>query len=183
MSEKSYKSINNIEELNDNLDLIVKTKSDILEELNFKTDDDKFLCESIIDNLESTVFNNVRDGLTVSIPYIGTLRKNPIRELINDNKQHLSNVRKCLSKEEYKSYMREYITDAKIKQKAKDRLKYILKQIRSKNKNKYEKYYSTFGRAYAELYLNAIYWMKEIPFDAEVEEMFQKLSNKDEFSN
>ena len=32
-----------------------------------------------------------------------------------------------------------------------------------------------FGRAYAELYLTAILWLKEIPFDRDIQDVYDRL--------
>ena len=178
MAAEETNNINKIEEVNEDFSITIKSKSDILNELDFKTEEDKLLCESIIDSLENTVYDSVRDGLTVSIPYIGNLRRNPIYESITESKKNFKAIRACVSKEQYKQHVVEVIIDAKEEQAKKDRLKATLTNIKRINKKKYEKYYMEFGRAYAQLFLTAIYWLKEIPFDPEVQAAFDNLNEE-----
>ena len=109
MAEIENIDINKIEEVNEDFTITVKNKSDILNELNFKSEEDKLLCESIIDSLENAVYDNVRDGLTVSIPYIGNLRRNKVYETIAQSKKNFKAVRSFVSKEEYKQYVVEVV--------------------------------------------------------------------------
>lgn len=175
MAEIENIDINKIEEVNEDFTITVKNKSDILNELNFKSEEDKLLCESIIDSLENSVYDNVRDGLTVSIPYIGNLRRNKVYESIAQSKKNFKAVRSFVSKEEYKQYVVEVIVDAKTKQLELDKRKVLITHLRRVNKKKYERYYMDFGRAYAELYLTAILWLREIPFDRDVQDAYDRL--------
>ena len=142
-----------------------KNKYDILDELDFENEEERFLCDSIISNLEKTA----------SIPYIGCVRINPVKRSLREAKLHLSAVRKGLSKEQYKEHVRSYVVDLKEKQKEKDRIKLLFAKIRRNNKKKYEILFKTCGKAYAELFIMSIYWLKEVAFDQEWEEHYQSL--------
>lgn len=178
MAELNINEIEELEEINDNYEITVKTKTDILSEINFDSEDDKLLCESIIDSIENAIFNGVRDGLVVSIPFIGCLRKDPIKEKIKANAETFKEIRKCTNKEQYKKYVSDFVGEARNNQKKEDKLKSLLTKIRQKNKKKYDQYYIQIGRYYAELYLKAIYWMDEVPFDEEVQAAFDN-ANKE----
>ena len=180
MAETNEKDISQIEEVGEDFSINIKTKADILSEIDFKTEDDRLLCESIIDSLEKTVYDSVRDGLTVSIPYIGNLRRNQVYEALAKSKKSFKTIRSYLSKEEYKKHVVEVVIDAKQELAKQDRLKAHLTNIKRANKKKYEKYYMDFGRAYAQLFLTAIYWLDEIPFDPEVQAAYDKLREENE---
>ena len=45
-------------------------------------------------------------------------------------------------------------------------------------KKRYERYFINYGRAYAEVFIKALTWLEEVPFDIEVEEAFENLRNK-----
>lgn len=175
MAEININELDELEELKDDYDIVIKTKSDILSEIDFNSEDDKLVCESIIDSLENTVFDSVKNGLTVSIPFIGCLRKDPIKEVIQANKEQFKNVRKISDKTKYKQYVSDFISNAKDEQKNKDRIKFVTNKIRQKNKKKYEEYYIKLGRSYAELFLKSIFWLEDIPFDAEVQEAYDNI--------
>lgn len=161
----------------DDIDYSIKEVNihDVLNEMQFKTDDDKTICKLIITNLENTAAKELRNMKTVSLPAIGQLRINPIHRALRDNKVKLSTMREILGKERYQQYVRDTINDLREKQEENDRLKLYIKRIRSNNKDKYDRLCKTVGRVYAELYLKSIYWFKEIPFSQEFEDRYKEL--------
>lgn len=177
--------INNMEDINNeqlneaDIEYIIvsKNKNDILNELNFENEEERLLCDSIISNLEKTASDTIRSMKVAQIPFIGCLRINPIKRKLRDAKLHLQAVRKSLTKEQYKEHVRSYVIDLKEKQKEEDRVKLAFTRIRRNNKKKYEQLFKKCGRAYAELFIMSIYWLKEVPFDKEWEEHYQSLKD------
>lgn len=157
--------------------IISKNKNDILNELDFENEEERLLCDSIISNLEKTASNTIRDMKVAQIPFIGCLRINPVKRKFRDAKLHLRTVRNSLTKEQYKEHVRSYIVDLKEKQKEEDRIKLIFARIRRNNKKKYEQLFKKCGKAYAELFIMSIYWLKEVPFDSKWEEHYQSLKD------
>lgn len=159
--------------------IISKTKSDILNELDFEDEEERLLCDTIISNLEKTASDAIRDMKAVQLPYIGCLRINPVKRKLRDAKLHLSAVRKSLTKEQYKDHVRSYVVDLKEQLKEEDRVKLLFTRIRRNNKERYEQLFKKCGKAYAELFIMSIYWLKEVPFDAEWQEKYDELSGID----
>lgn len=157
--------------------IISKTKDDILNELDFENEEERFLCDSIISNLEKTASDTIRDIKVAQIPFIGCLRINPVKRKLREAKLHLSAIRKSLTKEQYKDHVRTYVIDLKEKQKEEDRIKLAFSRIRRNNKKRYEQLFKKCGKSYAELFIMSIYWLKEVPFDAEWEEHYQSLKD------
>lgn len=164
-------------EQNNEYVVITKSKEDILNDLDFVDDEDKFLCDSIISNLEKMASDNIRDMKCVQLPFIGSVRINPVKRKLRESKLHLSAIRKSLTKEQYKEHVKTYVDDLKEQQKEEDRLKLVFKRIRSNNKKRYELLFKTCGKTYAELFIMSIYWLKEVPFDAEWETHYQSLKD------
>lgn len=157
--------------------IISKNKNDILNELDFENEEERLLCDSIISNLEKTASDTIRDMKVAQIPFIGCLRINPVKRKLRDAKLHLRAVRNSLTKEQYKEHVRSYVVDLKEKQKEEDRIKLTFARIRRNNKKKYEQLFKKCGKAYAELFIMSIYWLKEVPFDAKWEEHYQSLKD------
>lgn len=157
--------------------IVSKDKNDILNELDFENEEERLLCDSIISNLEKTASDTIRSMKVAQIPFIGCLRINPVKRKLRDAKLHLKAVRKSLTKEQYKEHVRSYVIDLKEKQIEEDRIKLAFARIRRNNKKKYEQLFKKCGRAYAELFIMSIYWLKEIPFDQEWEEHYQSLKD------
>lgn len=171
--------INN-EQLNEadiNFIIVSKDKHDILNELDFENEEEKLLCDSIISNLEKTASDTIRSMKVAQIPFIGCVRINPVKRKFRDSKLHLSTVRKSLTKEQYKEHVRSYIIDLKEQQKEEDKLKLIFTRIRRNNKKQYEKLFKRCGRAYAEMFIMSIYWLKEVPFSQEFEDYYNSLKD------
>ena len=81
-----------------------KDINDILSDIDFKTEDDKLLMKDVISNLESVVAEEVKNGKCVQIPYIGSVRKNPLKETLEKNRTNFRIAAKSLSKEGFKEH-------------------------------------------------------------------------------
>lgn len=172
-----YNMQENINEADIDYVIISKNKEDILNELDFENEEERYLCDAIITNLEKSVSDTIRNMKVAQIPYIGCLRINPVKRKFRDAKLHLSSVRKSLTKEQYKEHVRSYIIDLKEQQAEADRIKLEITRIRRNNKKKYDTLFKRLGKAYAEMFIYSIYILEEIPFDAEWEEQYQSLKD------
>lgn len=168
---------NDFNEFSEEYIIIHKNKDDILNELDFENEEERLLCDSIITNLEKNASDAIRNMKVASLPSIGCVRINPVKRKLRDAKLHLSIVRKNITKEQYKEHVRSYVIDLKEQQEKEDKLKLIFTRIRRNNKKRYDILYKRFGRAYAEMFIHAIYLMKEVPFDKEWEEYYQSLKD------
>lgn len=157
--------------------IISKDTDNILDDLDFKNEDDRILCKSIIDNLEKQAAAEIRKMKVVQLPLIGCIRIDPIKRRLRDAKLHLSLMRKNMSKADYKQYVKDIVHEFGQEMDKADREKLIMKKIRTANKKQYEMYYKKLGRAYAEMYIYSIRLLKEVPFDADWEEQYQSLKS------
>lgn len=169
---------NQLNEFNGEYIIISKTREDILNDVEFENEEERLICDSIIDNLESSVTKTIKDMKVAQIPFIGCLRINPIKRKLRDAKLHLSTIRKSITREQYKEHVRNYIIDLKQQQDKADKDKLTFFHIRRINKTKYELLFKKLGKAYAEMFIMSIYWLKEVPYSQEWEEQYQKLSNE-----
>lgn len=165
----------NINGINYEFPLTVKSTDDIFNELNLKNEEELLICKSIINNLEKQLSNNIRNNKCVSIPSIGCVRINPVKRAIQNSSNLFRTVRKQTTKTEYRKYVSEFIIDLQDKQKDIDKKRIIINKIRSNNKNRYEELYKLLGRAYAEMFIYSIYILKEVPYDDEFEEVYNAL--------
>lgn len=166
---------------NDSTDfeLIVKDADDILEELEFNTEEDKLLCSSIITSMEKTIANNIKADKCVNIPFIGCMRKNVVTKTIRQNKKNFKLAKTELSKEEYKEHVKCYVRDVIEQQKNNEHERILLKKIKGRCRKKYDILYKTLGKEYAELYIRALSWIKHIPFDQEIQDAYDNLNKKE----
>lgn len=167
----------NINEADVDYVIISKNKEDILNELDFENEEERYLCDAIITNLEKSASDTIKNMKVAQIPYIGCLRINPVKRKLREAKLHLSSIRKGLTKEQYKEHVRSYVIDLKEQQAEADRIKLIISRIRRNNKKQYDNLFKRLGRSYAEMFIYSIYIMDEVPFDAEWEEHYKSLKD------
>lgn len=162
----------------DDYSIITKNTKDILNDMNFEDEDDRYMCYSIINNLEKFASDSIRDMKIVSLPFIGCLRISPVRRKLRDTKLHLHNIRQAMTKEEYKEYVTGLVKEWNEEQREADAEKLLMTKIKRNNKKKYEELYKKLGRAYANMYIKAIRLLDYVPFDLEWEEHYQELKGK-----
>lgn len=168
--------VNNINEADFEFSIVINRMDDIVSQITSE-DEERFLYESIVTNLEKTASEAIKNGKTVSLPLIGCLRKNPIRQVIKDNRDKFAHNRTKMSKEEYKDYVRDVINTAKENIAKDDKQKIIIKKIRSSNKKKYDKYYSSIGKTYADTFIYSMTLLREVPFDPQLQDALDKIDN------
>ena len=162
----------------DDYSIITKNTKDILNDMNFEDEDDRYMCYSIINNLEKFASDSIRTMKIVSLPFIGCLRISPVRRKLRDTKLHLHNIRQAMTKEEYKEYVTGLVKEWNEEQREADAEKLLMTKIKRNNKKKYEELYKKLGRAYANMYIKAIRFLDYVPFDLEWEEHYQELKGK-----
>lgn len=156
-------------------ELVTKDIKDIIEELSYKNEEDALLCESIIKGIEKNAAKFIENNKVAQIPLIGCIRKSLFRKAIVEKSEVLRAVRKNSTYEEYKEYVREVAIDIKKQLSTDKAKKQMMNSIKRKNKKKYDELCKTLGLAYANMYLYSRTLFKEIPFDADVQDMFDNI--------
>ena len=161
-----------IDEADSEYELIRKDYNDIIEEIDFDTEEEKLICTSIISNMEKFIANSLKNDKCVNIPYIGCVRKNAVMQTVKKNKLNFKLAKTELTKEQYKEHVRSYIADTKEKQAKLDKDKLTYKKLKSKFNKKYKELYLKLGKAYAELFIISMSWFKEVPFDQDIQDVY-----------
>lgn len=165
-----------INDIQDEYVIITKNRNNILDDMDFKNEEERILCESIITNLEQEIASGIKVMKACQIPFIGCIRINPINKKIKNNGREFRAIREQLTTEEYKEHVKEFINNAKKEQQKIDTEKKNLYKLKRKFKKKYDELYLKNGKSYAELFIFSLSCFKEVPFDREWEEQYQKLS-------
>lgn len=168
------------EDINDSdftYDIITKDHTDILNDIKFNNDDDFLLTKSIIFNLEKDIAKTVRSNKVAQIPYIGCIRRNPVRIELSKHYAEFKIARTRMTKEDYRIYTGSTCLYIKEQLKDKDKDKHVLLRLRQINKNKYKTLYMALGKASAEMFIFSIYLLSEIPFSQDVQDAFDALNN------
>lgn len=160
------------------LDYVEKDINDIIEDLNFENEDDILITKDIINHLENTAAEEIKNDKCVQLPFIGSIRKNPLRKVLDKNRTAFRIASKQLSKEDFKEYTASVFQEKKNEMRLEDYKKAKIKEVRNKNKVKYEQYFTHLGPAYANMYLHAILMMRMVEYNQEFEDRLKELDNE-----
>lgn len=155
----------------------IYNRKDIIDNTDWDNEDDKLICEDIIDKMDEQIRTTIVKGQTAQIPYIGNIRKNPVHMEFTAQKSSLSELRKQVGKAEYKKQISKLIIDIKANCKTQDYIHRYFNSIKRNNLKKYNKLFNLLGQHYADLYIYSIMWCKEVPFDQDVEDAYNMISN------
>ena len=159
------------------IEYVKKSMNDILDDIDFIDDNERLLCKDIIQHLEQTTADEVNNGKCVQIPFIGSIRKNPMKKVLEDNRANFREIAKNNTKEEAKKQYALVFKQKKDELRKEDYYKAKIKEIRNRNKDKYEKYYKLIGPAYANMFLVSRLHFTPVEFDKELEDKLQELNN------
>lgn len=153
----------------------IKTRKDAIEDLYCFDDKERVLCDNIISHLEKDMAIGFRELKIIQVPRIGTMRINPFYKDFQKAKKSFKEIRKSITKEEYKDYVKTVYRNIIKDNKEKDIVLAKLNKIKTRNKNKYDELSINLGRKYATFYIKAIYFLKPIDFDEEFEDYYNNL--------
>lgn len=153
--------------------LIYKDRDLILNDCGFN-EDDKIICDAIIDNLESEVAKHVKAGKTVSIPMIGTIEPNWYRKTFKEKYSEIKEYKKTHTKEEYDKYFKDICNSIKQDRLDKEEKAKRFKQFKSKVFPKYIKLCTTKSVVYANAWLAMLNRLTVVEFDPEIEEVYER---------
>lgn len=169
-------AINQVDIINDNYETIVKDSFNILNEINFESDDDALIMKSIISSLEKEAAQAVRDNKCVSIPYVGCVRKNAKHREALKIMDEIKESYRNMSAEEYRAYCKRTFKDIALTVNYNEYVKRCIRHIRAINREEYDRLTFLYGIHYANIYIKSIYWLEYIPFDPEVQAAYDRLN-------
>ena len=166
-------NITKSDELDIDYVLIYKDRDFILNDCGFD-EDDKIICDTIIDNLEANVAKNIKAGKTVSIPMIGTVEPNWYRRTFKEKYSEIKEYKKTHTKEEYDVYFKDICNSIKQDRYNKEEELKRFKQFKSKVFPRYIKLCTTKGVVYANVWLAMINKLTVVEFDPEIEDVYER---------
>lgn len=155
----------------------IKKIDDILEDINFDSEDEKLLCKDIIISIENFAAQKVLDKEVVSIPHIGAVWMNPFKEIFIERKNEIDAL-KDEPKETKIEFIRNIYRTEEGKLKQTNYIQARRSHIKKANKKLYEKLFAEQGMEVAEKMIDVISRFKIIEFNEEVEEVIQELYAK-----
>lgn len=158
--------------------VVVKDFRDIVLELNFNTEEEALICEDIITSLERTAAATIKEEKIAQLPYIGTLTKSQLHKRLLTDPTELRELRQNTTEKEYKVFVSKKVLKIKRELKAENAIRLEELQLKKENRRAYDRIYLTRGKSAAERFLKAIKNFKPVPFNQDVEDMYQLLNNE-----
>ena len=69
--------------------IVVNDIEDILDAVSYKSLEDRVMCQSIIESMDKDIAELISTDKVANIPFIGCVRRNPVRKVIVDNFNNL----------------------------------------------------------------------------------------------
>lgn len=154
--------------------LIYKDKDNILSDIGFEDEYDTLTCEAIIDNLEDELVKQLKEGNTVSIPFIGTIEKNWYKSAIRDNYKDFEEYKNTHSKEDYQRYFKAKCEEFKKNHKDKEDKIKRMNKFKSKLLPKYINLCKDKSVVYANAWIAMLYRLEVVEFDADIEDIYER---------
>lgn len=158
-------------DLNSDYTLVYKDLDNIIAELPFETDEDRIMCQSIIESLEDEAVAQYLQDKCVIIPYIGKFQVNLIKKrsqkLYKDFKEAKSNMQK----EDYLEYRKDVFKGLYSIIKSEEAVKRQNKHIKSKHFKLWNKLAREISFVYADCYIMFLNQMNTKHFDVEEDEV------------
>jgi len=178
MSNTSIKH-REITRLKNGYELEVVRLEDVLADINFSNDDDFNICKDIIVNLEFKAGDIIAQNKTVSLPYIGRLRKPLVKKEFAKSYKLLKVAKSVLTKEEFKDYARDTYNEAKEKVMSWKKNDQLRRKLIAANNKKYKKIYLTFGEKLANVWIESLLWLTPVEFNQEVQDVFDEIERNE----
>lgn len=153
----------------DDYTMIYKDIDNILEDIGLVTEDDKILCRTIIDSLEKEAAAQLLAGQCVQLPYIGNIRRSPIKMAMISHYKDFKQKRTELTKDEYVAYCKDVMRKEKMKIQKLEVHKRKMNTFRRRYMKLWMDRKKSMGDAYANLWLFAFKNWTVIDFDWDVE--------------
>lgn len=88
--------------------LIYKEREDIIYDIGYKTQEDRDLCDLIIDNIEATISDAMKSNKVASIPLIGSIWRDKTNDEFLKNMELIREKRNTLNRLEYVKWVSEF---------------------------------------------------------------------------
>ena len=157
---------------------VVRT-NDILADIDFNNSDDFDICKDIILQLETKAAQVLKEGKTISLPYVGRLRKPLVKHEYLKNRTLLKVAKSVMTKEDYNQYKKETYKECVAKISSEDNLKKLRRRVIALNRKKYVQKYKLFGEVIANIWIESILWLQPIEFNQEIQDVFDKIEENE----
>ena len=125
-----------------------------------------------------TAVEQIKLGKVIKIPYIGNYAFNKLYLNLKEHHQELREFRKTVDINTYKDHVRKLVENTKKKLKEETKSELFWNKFKKKNNKKFYELARLHGLAYAKVWLYFHSCASVIPFDKDVQYMYDKLNEK-----
>lgn len=143
-------------------------KKDIIDDIEFDNNDDKLICDAIINSIEKFASENIKNNKAVALPSVGCIRRSIYRQAVIKDRDKIHSMRKHMNNTEYKEYMKDYFGNIKCNDIEQTKEKLRLKRINKVFKKRYDKYVRLINKSYADLFIFSVSYFNQVEFDSEL---------------
>lgn len=179
MSRPSKVNNKEVTNLKNGYRLEVLRQKDIFANMSFENDDDLNICKDIINQLETKAAAVLAKGNTVSLPYIGRLRKPLVHEELQKHRKLLKVARTVMNKNDFKDYRWDTYRECVAKIASEDEQKKLRRKLIAANRKRYTEKYKLFGESGANLWIESLLWLQPIEFNQEVQDVFDEIAKNE----
>lgn len=166
------------EDLNSDYILVYKDLDNIIAELPFESDEDRAMCQSIIESLEDEAVKQYLQDKCVIIPYIGKFQVNLIKKRAQKLYKDFKEAKSNMQKEDYLEYRNDVFKGLYSEIKSEEAIKRQNKHIKSKYFKLWNNLAREKGFVYADCYIMFLNQMKSKHFDEEEDEVLNEYLNE-----
>lgn len=155
---------------------------DIIERLDFKSEEEALICRDIVNSVESIAAEFLKEQKPAFLPFVGTMSLAYGRLEVYKKKGEFYKMRKdvrlnIITKEEYKVKCAKIINDSENNKERNQEYLENLRTVRAFNQNNYRFIIHTKGLKAAEKYIETLASFKVVEFDQEVEDLYNNLED------
>lgn len=164
--------------------VICYERDDIIDRLEFETKEEELICLDIINSIEKTASEFLKEGKPAFLPFAGTYGLNPnfVDKFKQKNKIHELKEKRDnneISKSECNTIIKDICDKSSKNRDVNYNYLNSLRYIRELNKKRYARIIGRFGLKRAEKYIETLASMSVIEFDQEIEDLYNTLKDED----
>lgn len=163
---------------NFDIPVTIKDGEDILEELEFDSEEEKLICKDIINFIEANTASYLYQGVSVAIPLIGTLYENPFSKVGRENNETFNKIKEEQGIEAAKKFKYQKVREEYKFNSIEDKLQIKVNKLKTINRKYYDKYAKLYGVDTAREMMFAFSRLEPIEFNEEIEEQLQLIYNE-----
>lgn len=158
---------------------ILKTVStnEILADMNLN-EIDAALTKTIILGIEEEAAKAIKENICVSLPNMGNVQRSYFKDLMQKHNKELQLARATMTKEEYKTYVKEVYRNLRNEAKTTYNKRKVFERFKRGRVKDFDKLVLKRGKHWANLYVQALLWLTPVEYNQDVQDQYDKINGR-----